>query len=325
MNKREELQKLCDRIEEKIIYLKNKKIIEANALAIFQLEKEIEETEAELSKITEQIENLDTASVSHELYHALSKLGYQKQVLSFKKFIKTQSIAGFLIHGSPDHGQRWLLNRLMRQHLDDGTTSKVLKVELHRMGRRSDVNTLWRELGGRVGLKRQNSPLEIAERVYQWWQTQNVILIFHDVDCMPQDYLREFIQDFWLPLATQARESVSQSRKFRLLMFFVDYEGCVGNRDTLFVEQVEPNQGPKIPIKLPIINPFCQQVLRQWIETLEMDFDKLPLMEVMSQMPDPVQEILDNSENGIPELAFSEICDWSGCNWYEAEKIWLIH
>ncbi len=322
MNQRSGLQELCDLLDKKILHLRRAKIFETDPSKIFQLENDIEEAEAERSLMTLQIENSDIAVFSLDLYRALLKLGYEEQVLSFIEFIEAQSIGAFLIHGSPDYGQRWLLNRIMTQHIDDGTTSKVLPVELHRIGRRIDVNTLWRELGGRVGLKRQNSSVEIVKRVYQWWQTQNVVLIFHDVNCMPENYLRELIHDFWLPLASQARESVSQ-RKFRLLMFFVDYEGCVGTRDTLFVERVEPNWEPGIPIKLPTINPFCQQVLNQWIKTLKLD--KLPLVKVINQKKDPALEILKNSDNGVPELAFSEICDWCDHNWYEAKDKWLKH
>lgn len=328
MNQRDELQKLCDLLDEKILFLRRKKITEANALVIFQLEKEIEEAETQRNQLAQQIDNLDTVGFSHELYRALLKLGYQEQVFSFKKFIINQSVGTFLIHGLADYGQRWLLNRLMKQHLDSGITSKVLSVELHRVGRRNDINTLWRELGLRVGLRRQNSFLEIAKRVYQLWQTQNVILIFHDIDCMPRDYLYELIHDFSLPLMNQVRDSISQtpkSRLFRLLIFFVDYEGCVGTRDTL-VEQFEPNSEQKIPIKLLKIDPFYKQVLNQWfVEILEMKFDKLPLVKVITQKEDPAQEILKNSNDGIPELAFYEICDWCDVDWYEVKNKWLTH
>jgi hypothetical protein len=200
---------------------------------------------------------------------------------------------------------------------------KMVRIELDRIGRRRDISALWRELGGRVGLGRQHSPLEIAERVFQWWKTQNVILVFHGVDCMPQGYLQELLDEFWLPLASQAREVVSQTSKFQLLMFLVDYEGCVGCQDTMFVEQLEPTWESKIPIKLPTINPFCDRILTDWIETLETEFSTLPLVEVIYQMEDFVQEILENSDNGVPELAFSEICHLCGCNWYEERERWL--
>ena len=149
------------------------------------------------------------------------------------------------------------------------------------------------------------------------------MLIFHDVDCMPDNYLQQLIQEFWIPVATQAREAASPQRKYRLLMFLVDYEGSVGTRETLFVEKIEPNWEARIPVKLPVINPFCEHELNEWLDTVEMEFDELPLVEAVSQTNDLVQEILENSDNGVPELAFSEICDRCMCNWYEAKDRWL--
>jgi hypothetical protein len=323
MNYREELLKLLGLLDEKILFLKGKKFTEANPLVLFQLGKEIEEAETERQVLKQQIESLNCSTSSQNLYLALLKLGYKDQILAFRRFVRSQSIGAFLIHGCPDYGQRWLLNRLVTQHIDDGTSSKVLPIELHRIGRRIDISTLWRELGGRCGLPRQNTTTEIIDRVYQWWQTQNVVLIFHDVDCMPENYLQQLIQEFWLKLATQARETASPTRKYRLLMFLVDYEGCVGTRETLFVERIEPNWEGKIPVKLPVINPFCDRDLNEWLEMVEMEFDELPLSEIMSQKDDLVQEILENSDNGIPELTFSEICDRCECNWYEAKDRWL--
>lgn len=323
MNHSEELLSLLELIDEKILFLKGKKITEANPLVQFQLGKEIEAAETERQVLAQQIESLNCSASSQKLYFALLKLGYRDQILSFKKFVRSQSIGAFLIHGCPEYGQRWLLNRLVTQHIDDGTSSKVLPVELHRIGRRIDISTLWRELGGRCGLPRQNTATEIIDRVYQLWQTQNVVLVFHDVDCMPDDYLQQLIQEFWLPLATQARETPSPRRKYRLLMFLVDYEGCVGTQQTLFVEKIEPNWEGKIPVKLPVINPFCDRELNEWLETVEMEFDELPLTEIIHQKNDLVREILENSDNGIPELTFSEICDRNNCNWYEAKDRWL--
>ncbi|NJM73476.1 MAG: hypothetical protein HC862_27010 [Scytonema sp. RU_4_4] len=322
MNQREELQKILNLLEEKILFLQKAKVTAIEAVALFSLQKQIEEAEGERYKIIQQIEHLASVAWSEELYRALLKLGYREQVRSFLKFLKAQSIGAFLIHGLLDYGQRWLLNRLVTQHIRFGTMGKMVRIELDRIGRRRDISCLWRELGGRVGLGRQHSPTEIAERVFHWWKTQNVILVFHDVDCMPEGYLQELLDEFWLPLASQAREVVSQT-KYQLLMFLVDYEGCVGCQDTMFVEQVEPTWEPRVPIKLPIINPFCDRTLTDWLETVETEFNTLPLVEVIYQIEDLVKEILENSENGVPELAFSEICHRCGCNWYEERERWL--
>ena len=36
----------------------------------------------------------------------------------------------------------------------------------------------------------------IVERVYQWWRTQNVLLIFYEVDFLPEAFLRGVIARF---------------------------------------------------------------------------------------------------------------------------------
>ncbi|WP_339379280.1 hypothetical protein [Brasilonema sennae] len=322
MSQREELQKLLDLLEEKILFLQTAKVTAIDAVALFSLHKQIEEAEGERDKIIQQIDNLESVACSEELYRALLKLGYRDQVRSFLKFLKAQSIGAFLIHGLLDHGQRWLLNRLVTQHIRLGTMGKMVRIELDRIGRRRDISALWREFGGRVGLGRQHSPTEIAERVFHWWKTQNVILVFHGVDCMPEGYLQELLDEFWLPLASQAREVLSPT-KYQLLMFLVDYEGCVGCQDTIFVEELETTWEPRVPIKLPIINPFGDRILTDWFEMLETEFHTLPLVELINEIEDLVQEILENSDNGVPELAFSEICHRCGCNWYEERERWL--
>jgi hypothetical protein len=321
MNQREELQKLYELQDEKIVCLRKARVVETDPLVLFKLDKLLEAEEKEHRNIAQQIENLETVASSEELYRALLKLGYREQVRSFVKFLKAQSIGAFLIHGSPDYGQRWLLNRLITQHIRFGTMGKMVRIELNRIGRRRNISALWRELAVRVGLRKQSSPPNIAERVFQWWKTQNVILVFHDVDCMPEGYLQELLHDFWFPLTNQARNAVSQT-KFQLLMFLVDYEGSVGSQDTMFVKHGETWE-PKIPIKLPPITTFSNSVLTNWIETVEIEFDTLPLVEVINEMEDLAQKILKNSDNGVPELAFLEICDLCGCNWYEERERWL--
>jgi hypothetical protein len=140
-----------------------------------------------------------------QLYEVLLKLGYQKQVRTFRSLIENHSIAAFLIHGFPAHGQRWLLNRLIGL-VPRYLQGRVISIGLDRGTRKRDISSLWRELGGRVGLSGggQPDPDKIAQRVYQCWHTQNVFLVFHEVDCMPENYLRQIVQEFWQPLAKEA-------------------------------------------------------------------------------------------------------------------------
>lgn len=204
--KRDALQNQYDLLAEKLKQLRHDFAIQASTSFRFQLENEIKDVETELNVIENQLNDLERNSCSDRLYRALLKLGYRKQVKIFIKFTENNLVAAFLIHGcSPEYGQRWLLNKLIAKHVPKSIAGKVLRVDLNLIARKSDIAALWRELGYRVGLGRYTSPVEIAERVYQWWQTQNVLLIFYDVDCLHENYLQELIQDFWLPLANKTK------------------------------------------------------------------------------------------------------------------------
>ena len=255
-----------------------------------------------------------------QLYQVLQKLGYQKQVRTFRRLIEKHSIAAFLIHGSPGYGQRWLLNKLIG-YVPGNLQGKTIPIGLDRGTRSREINALWRELAGRVGLvgRRNFEPEEIAERVYQCWRTQNVFLVFHEVDCMPEDYLRQIIQNFWQSLAKKARNINSTRNDPKLLMFLVDYEGRVGNLKNIFSEEPDPSSVPSVPVKPPKITEFSDEDLRDWIYQ---ESNQLPI-EFTHEVDTVVQKILNNSENGIPEYVLEEICARCDYNWYEIKDQWL--
>ncbi|MBC1221189.1 hypothetical protein GNF10_03350 [Nostoc sp. UCD121] len=313
------LQKQSELLAQKLKRLRHDYAIAADTLIRFQLEKQIEQTEAELKELDQQLDDLEQTFSSERVYRALLKLGYREQTRAFRRFIETNSVAAFLIYGSLYYGQRWLLNRLVRQNVPNIMTGKVVRIELSRIARRSDSAALWRELSGRVGLGRQSSIPEIAERVYQWWLTQNVLLILYDVDCLSETLLHDLIRDFWLLLATKVKTASPQASQFKLLMFLVDYDGCVGSWNIPFVERLDPNWKPDNPVKLPEINQFSNDELTNWLEYAE---DELPT-KLIDQLDETVQIILKNSDNGIPEPTLGEICQLSGCNWYDEEEKWL--
>ncbi|NES21588.1 MAG: DUF342 domain-containing protein, partial [Symploca sp. SIO3E6] len=187
-----ELQEEWDAWREEIQELK--KSLQIDDLAPKQrirVKGQIKAAEAELQEISQQIEVLDKNVSSEQLYKLLLRLGYKRQVRLFRQLVEAQSISAFLIHGSPEHGQRWLLNRLVGQYVPQSISGKVVKIDLSRKVRRTNVSALWRQLGSYFNLTgRGISPSEIAERVYRCWQTQNVLFVFHDVDCMPPAYLQ---------------------------------------------------------------------------------------------------------------------------------------
>lgn len=252
-----------------------------------------------------------------KLYNALLRLNYINQVSLFRQFVGIYPVGTCLVHGDIEYGQRWLVNRLV-QLVPNGMTAKVIPFGLTRKSRANYINALWRELGGRVGLTGQPKPVEIAEAVCKCWETQNVILIFHNVDRMPKEYLNQFRQDFWLPLSEIASPSPQMSHK--LLMFLVDHSGEVEGWDISFAEDLD-NWRSHIPLKLPRIERLGDRDLLSWIEN---SLNELPV-EFATDGDRLVKEILENSDNGVPQLVLEYICSLCNCNWYEQERIWLKH
>ena len=254
------------------------------------------------------------------LYRALLKLGYRQQARLFRRAIASESVAAFLIHGLPEHGQRWLLNRLIVQYLPENLNSKDVVIGMTRLTRQTTVNAFWRELGGRVGIKKRKlTPTEVADGVYDWWRTQDVILVFHHVEESPEDAIQRMIEEFWIPLAQRVQYPGTGDRRNKLLMFLVDYEGKAEDWELPFVEKLDAAWKPHTPIKTPEIQEFTENELMDWLDG---EYSDLP-PELTHGIDDKVEEILDISEGGIPELVLIEICDQCGLNWYEEKDKWL--
>jgi hypothetical protein len=99
----------------------------------------------------------------------------------------------------------------------------------------------------------------------------------------------------------------------------VDYDGCVGNWNVPFSERLDAAWQPVIPVKLPLIGEFTEDELLNW---LEFSADDLPT-NLLDEPDETVQDILENSDNGIPEPTLDEICRQAGSDWYENEEKWL--
>ena len=63
---------------------------------------------------------------SETLYNALLRLNFTNQVSLFRYFVETHTVGSCLIHGEPEYGQRWLLNRLV-QLVPNGRSAKVIQ------------------------------------------------------------------------------------------------------------------------------------------------------------------------------------------------------
>ena len=266
---REELQKQYDLLSTLMQNLGERLVVETDPVEEFKLLKQKEHLEAKRTSIDEQIESLDfqieTLDIASRLHKALLKLNYHHQEMLFQRLIDTSQVGAFLIHGEPGHGQSWLLNRLVNR-VPYITVGKVIPINLQFRGRRWDFEAIQRELKRCVGLANTHTLQEVVEHIHSWWQTQTVVLIFHNVDTMDVKYMQEFIQGFWLPLVDKAINVPCRSPYYKLLMFLVANSEYVDEWHFDCVEQLDASWRPHIPIKPPRLTPIGTEELVTWMQ-----------------------------------------------------------
>jgi len=200
------------------------------------------------------------------------------------------------------------------------TISKVVTIDLSRTARRSDVNACWRELGKRLNLRgKEITATAVADGVYRWWLTLDVIFVLHDVNFMPEASVQNLIEQFWLPLIQRVQMAEKGESDRKLLMFLIDYEGKAEKWDLPWVEKLDASWDPRKPIKPPQLQEFTNQELMNWIVQQYRD-----LPPALTQgINETVDTILAESEQGVPELVLHQICEQCGLDWFEELDKWL--
>lgn len=257
------------------------------------------------------------AQTSHHkqfLFDLLLRLDFREQVRLFRRVIQTHRVAAFLVHGEPDYGQQVLVNRLLR--LSPGwQTGQRIGINLASPIISEIPRSLWRQVASKLGVSTSTAPAHIAEKVCEWWQTQDVIFVFHRVDSMSPVFLSAWIEEFWQPLVVAAHNNLHRTqRETHLLMFLVDYRGRVCNWDVALAQQPDQPEYPRIPLHLPPASRFPPDVLDFWID---MAAEMLPAGLT-------AQILLAASENGIPQIVYYIICDHCGLSWEGELARWLI-
>jgi len=281
------------------------------------LDAEIAQAQADLEQTGQPSAETQAAYTWEDLYKALLRLDFFPQVNQFQRFVEAHHIGAFLVHGIPDGAQDWLLHRLGR-YIPHCVNALIYRVDLLRMARRNQIETLWGELGSRTKMTGPQQPLEIAKTVSELWQKQSVILIFDNLDELTQQYANKLIQEFWLPLAEQACSAPPCD--YRLLMFLIDNRGRADKWNVGFVEAFDPPWRPHIPLKLPRITRMPANILVGWIENAH---DDLPRKLTLSPQ-ETAKLVLENSHNGVPREVLERIIRDCGFNWYENESKWKV-
>jgi hypothetical protein len=186
------------------------------------------------------------------------------------------------------------------------------KFRFRRKSRGRSLEDLWRELARWSGISDLSSPEKIVQAVHKLWQTQTVVFILRDLHEIEQEYLQTFMQAFWKPLTEMAREQPCAMPN-HCLLFLVDDHDC--RWSVPFARFIDPTWEPYMPLALEKLTRIPGSELDSWIRQ---EVDTLP-----SSLT--IQDILRNSDEGLPELVLAHICGLYGCDWYEREKEWITH
>jgi inactive STAND/TIR domain len=249
----------------------------------------------------------------NSLYEALLTLDYLEQVKTFRRFRERSQTGAFLIHGQIEYGQRWLLNRLVRQVPGSGSGKPPFRFDFQRKVGARSLDALWRRLGKWANpTKPSMLPAEIVEQVHRIWQYQTVLLILDDLDTVDEQCISDFLHRFWGPLMDQAQRVPCRSQNHYLLMFLVDNTGCTDGWSLPLAERLDSAWRPHIPVKLEKISRITDEVLFHW---LNHEVDRLPTGL-------HVPGILAGS-GGIPQIVLENICSACGYDWYEGENLWI--
>lgn len=247
------------------------------------------------------------------LYRALLNLDYRSQTGSFAQSVAARSVAAYLIDGQRQHGQRWLLNRLLKRY---ERSIQPISIDLRRLGRGKSVADLCQEIARKAGVA-AGTPEQIAGVLCKWWETQHTILIFHSVDLIGEAYLNEILTSFWAPIVASARTAPAFGGTYKLLLFLVDNQGLAGSWNVPFGQT--PADDPARPVRLPTIARFSDADLSSWLEASLIDLPDEFTARTDAQM------ILANTDDGIPENVLEEICVLCDYDWNEGASRWLKH
>lgn len=317
----------CERLAEKIAEFEEEyddaADVEVRRTLKRKVEKEKEvlrEAEAELYGVITQLreieQDVEIQNKIHSgglLHHALLRLNYHAQEEVFQKLIYRSSIGAFIIHGESGHGQRWLLNRLIRRVPRIAVAKPPIRINLQLTGYGWDINGLQQQFSHRDDLRHTCSLQEVIDQIHSWWQTQTVVLIFDNLNAMNADYMKEFIRNFWQPLVDKATQAPSSN--YSLVVFLIDNLGHVDTWPFDIAEALDQSWNPYKLVKLPKLVPILDEELSGWLED---SGHKLP-------MKIRVEEVLRYNKVGIPQTVFIDICDLCGCDWYEKESQWILY
>jgi inactive STAND len=277
-----------------------------------------DETKDELTQLLEEVQAyeapLQTAASAPSippqvLHERLMTLDFRPQVRQFRDVITDHRIAAFLVHGPPLHGQRLLTRRLIRFR-EEWSTGQRIVIDATSNGIGKSSRALWYQIANKLRLPYDTDKQILAEKVCEWWKTQDVIFVFVTVDYIPPDLLTAWLEEFWKPIAAAANQRLPLTpSNTHLLLFLLDFSGHVCETTVSLLDQPGEIVRSYAPLKLPPTGKIREEELEIWIDNAA---------EVLPGKMDAFALIRD-TDNGTPDLLYEKIFASCGLFWEGVE------
>ena len=105
-------------------------------------------------------------------------LDYNDQARYFDVFLESNYLGGaFLIQGIPKGGQRWLTNRLVKQHFpDDYETDKLISISADPSAKEIYIDEIWKKLGDKLEKLKKPTPEKCRQAAFERWKNGTLII-----------------------------------------------------------------------------------------------------------------------------------------------------
>ncbi|MGK7871762.1 MAG: hypothetical protein AB4426_00060 [Xenococcaceae cyanobacterium] len=337
--KKQELKSVYETLVQQYQEL-GKKLTFSEADACVRIEKQMENIFGQMVKLYEKIYQSGTTgeetteiaareggsredSETQLVRQALLSLNYTMQSRQFKKFWQediNRQVGAFLIHGKSQCCQRWLVNRLVHSIVPEVILdlSSANKFSIFTPQRDTYIEDLWKQFSEQLPQKPKPEAYALAQSVYQEWQKETVILVFHGLEQMRETQPKHLITQFWSRLVQLVEAHPQESCSSLLLMFLIDNRGRASEWEIDFAVCLEDWELQR-PLDLMPIEGFSYSILENWVKSRSTR--QLPGFPSDSkQLQSVTQAIWDDSREGIPVLAMDSICSICGYRWYAIEE-----
>jgi hypothetical protein len=268
--------------------------------------------------------------------NALATLNYQPQrkALNNLFFWGTLQMGTLIISGSEESGPYWMLKTTIEEEQRLTFTEDSLIIDLGDRRYRNNMRRFWILLAEWLELPAGSPPPgmeEISAKLLQKWHHQSTLIFLDNITTYGSALVSRIIAEFWRPFVEQIKVLEAAQRPSMdkwMLMFLVDNAGKLDEAMVAEMGAVESLGGgwqPAAPVCTEkLVERFPAEDLTEWLGD---DKTQLILREATPPQPLPplpqiLNTLLTNSDNGVPIYLIEEMCRLCGYNWIEVEKKW---